>query len=283
MRRLDRRVPRRVGRRLKAHLRECRACERFENVQRRQRAVLKGLSVMPVPASLFLFRAKEAAAAALGPAAVAGGGSMVVGGGTAVGAGGAGITVGVAAKVAAVTAAAAVAGGVGYGVSTGRPAEANLDRKVVQAPAVGAPRDARVAMDIRPARAGRARPAAITPAARKRDEAKSRPMERAAAGKEFGGTPEKTSRGHKARLGTPAATKPTPRPTGDKVGARTTTTRPKQKPTRRAAPSQRRSTPAPGRSATAAPSNQRTHRRPVTPMRVEQPPKTRGGKSEPLQ
>jgi RNA polymerase sigma factor (sigma-70 family) len=284
MRRLDRRLPRRVRRRLKAHLQECRACERFENVQRRQRAVLKGLSVMPIPASLF--QAKEAAAASLGPAAVAAGGSAAVGGGTATGAGGAGIALGVAAKVAAVAAAAAVAGGGGSGVSTGRTAEANVDRKVVQAPAVGGPRDARLATDIRSARIGRAHPdpvgTAVTPAARKRDEAKSGAMRRAAAGKKFEGTREKTSRGHKARLVTPAATKPRPRPPGDKVGAMTTTTRPKQKSTRGTAPRQRRSTPAPSRKAPAATSNQ-THRRPVTPKRVEQPPKIRGGESEPLQ
>ena len=260
--RLDRRLPRRVGRRLKEHLQECRACERFGNVQRRHRrgAVLKGLPLIPIPASFFLFRAKEAAAAGLGPAAVAAGGSATAGGGTAVGAG-AGLTLGVAAKVAAVTAAVAVAGGAGYGVSTGNTKDASVDRKVVQAPGVGAPRDVRGATDIRSAhagraqldrvrsaRAGRAQPgrlrSAIAPSARERDEAKSRPMQRAVAGRESGDTREKASRGHKARLVAPATTKPKPRPT-DKSGARTKTIRPKQTTTRRGAPSRRHSTPAP--------------------------------------
>jgi RNA polymerase sigma-70 factor, ECF subfamily len=119
LRRLDGRLPRRVGRRLKAHLRECQVCVRFADVQRRQRAMLKGLSVMPVPASILLFRGEQAAAAGLGASAVAAGGSGVVGGGTAVaGAGGTGIAAGFAAKAAAVTAAAVAVGGVGVGAAT---------------------------------------------------------------------------------------------------------------------------------------------------------------------
>jgi RNA polymerase sigma factor (sigma-70 family) len=119
LRRLDGRLPRRVGRRLKAHLHECQVCVRFADVQRRQRALLKGLSVMPVPASIFLFRGEQAAAG-LGASAVAAGGSGAVGGGaaTAAGAGGTGIAAGFAAKAAALTAAAVTAGGVGYGVAT---------------------------------------------------------------------------------------------------------------------------------------------------------------------
>jgi RNA polymerase sigma factor (sigma-70 family) len=120
LRRLDGRLPRRVGRRLKAHLRECQVCVRFADVQRRQRALLKGLSVMPIPASVLLFRGEPAAAAGLGASAVAAGGSGAVGGGAAAaaGAGGSGIAAGVAAKAAAVAAAAVAAGGVGYGVAT---------------------------------------------------------------------------------------------------------------------------------------------------------------------
>jgi RNA polymerase sigma-70 factor (ECF subfamily) len=119
MRRLDGRLPRRVGRRLKEHLRECQVCVRFADVQKRQRAVLKGLSVMPVPASILLFRGEQAAAAGLGASALAAGGSGAVGSGTAVaGAGGTGIAAGFAAKAAAVTAAAVTAGGVGYGAAT---------------------------------------------------------------------------------------------------------------------------------------------------------------------
>jgi RNA polymerase sigma-70 factor, ECF subfamily len=120
LRRLDGRLPRRVGRRLKAHLHECQVCVRFADVQRRQRALLRGLSVMPVPASIFLFRGEQAALAGVGASAVAAGGSGAVGGGAAVavGAGGTGIAAGLVAKAAAVTAAAVAAGGIGYGVAT---------------------------------------------------------------------------------------------------------------------------------------------------------------------
>jgi RNA polymerase sigma factor (sigma-70 family) len=288
--RSDRRLPRRVRRRLKEHLQECRACERFENVHRRYGTVLKGLHLIPIPASLYLLRAKATEAAGLGPAAAAAGGSAAVGGGTAVGAG-AGVTLGVAAKVAAVTAAVAVAGGVGYGVSTGRTTDPNLDRKVVRAPDVGASRDARRAKDIRsshagrgqlgsvrPARADRAQPgrvrSAITPSSRKRDEAKSRPMQRAVAGRKSADTREKV-RGHKARLVAPATTKPKPRPTGDKMGARPTTIRPKQTTTRRGAPSRRHSTPAPKPKGAGDNIEPKGPSAPVKPMRVEQPPKKR--------
>jgi RNA polymerase sigma-70 factor, ECF subfamily len=120
LRRLDGRLPRRVGRRLKAHLHECQVCVRFADVQRRQRALLRGLSVMPVPASIFLFRGEQAAVAGVGASAVAAGGSGAVGGGAAVaaGAGGTGIAAGLVAKAAAVTAATVAVGGIGYGVAT---------------------------------------------------------------------------------------------------------------------------------------------------------------------
>jgi RNA polymerase sigma factor (sigma-70 family) len=121
-RRLDGRLARREARRLKAHLNECALCVRFATVQKRQRSLLKGLSVMPIPASLFLFRGEPAAAAALGGSAAAVGGASAVGG-TAAGAGAGGLAAGLVAKAAAVTAAAAVAGGVGYDVATG-PARA---------------------------------------------------------------------------------------------------------------------------------------------------------------
>jgi RNA polymerase sigma factor (sigma-70 family) len=132
LRRLDGRLPRRVGRRLKAHLHECQVCVRFADVQRRQRALLKGLSVMPVPASIFLFRGEQAAAAGLGASAVAAGGSGVVGGGAAAGAGagGTGIAAGLAAKAAAVTAAAVAVGGVGFGAAT-KPATVTRTEQAV--------------------------------------------------------------------------------------------------------------------------------------------------------
>jgi RNA polymerase sigma-70 factor (ECF subfamily) len=100
LRRLDERLPRRVSRRLKAHLHDCHSCVRFAAAQKRQRALLKGLSVMPVPASLYLFRPEQAAAAGLGTTAAAVGGSAAAGG--AAGAGATGIAGGLFAKAAAV-------------------------------------------------------------------------------------------------------------------------------------------------------------------------------------
>ena len=113
-RRLDGRLPRRDARRLKMHLRECPECARFAQVQTRQRSLLKGLSIMPVPTSVFLFRGEWAAAAGgLGAGTAAAGGA----GGAAAGAGAASIATGVVAKAAAVTAAVAVVGGVGSDVA----------------------------------------------------------------------------------------------------------------------------------------------------------------------
>jgi RNA polymerase sigma factor (sigma-70 family) len=75
----------------------------LRGTEERRRSALKGLSVLPVPASLLAFRAETALAA--GSAA----------------AGGTGLASGIAAKAAAVAATAAVAGGVGY-VATRDPA-----------------------------------------------------------------------------------------------------------------------------------------------------------------
>lgn len=149
LRRLDGRLPRRVGRRLKAHLHECQVCVRFADVQRRQRALLKGLSVMPVPASIFLFRGEQVAAAGLGASAAAAGGSGAVGGSAAAaaGAGGTGIAAGLAAKAAAVTAAAAAVavGGVGFGAAT-KPATVTRTEQAVARTAIPqTPRADRVA------------------------------------------------------------------------------------------------------------------------------------------
>jgi RNA polymerase sigma factor (sigma-70 family) len=102
-RRLDGRLSRREARRLKKHVRECAVCRAFDLRQRRQRSLLNGLSVIPVPASLLAFRGEQAAAA--------------IGGGTAVGAVTAGGSAGIVAKAAAVAAAVTVAGGVGYTAS----------------------------------------------------------------------------------------------------------------------------------------------------------------------
>jgi RNA polymerase sigma-70 factor (ECF subfamily) len=166
LRRMDRRLARREGRRLKAHLRECRACVHFANVQKRQRSLLKGLSVLPIPASVFAFRGEPAmAATGMGAGAATAGGSAALGlGGT----GGAGIAAGFAAKAAAVAATAAVAGGVGYGVATAPESVAKAERGTARASAVEQTRRGGRAAEVHRAlargeRPGRARPAEARP------------------------------------------------------------------------------------------------------------------------
>jgi RNA polymerase sigma factor (sigma-70 family) len=122
-RRLDGRLSRREARRLKKHVRECQVCKAFELRQRRQRSLLNGLSVIPVPASLLAFRGEQAAAA--------------LGGGAAVGAVAAGGSAGIAAKAAAVAAAVTVAGGVGY--TAGKDRLPVVHRQAAQ-PAQAAPK-----------------------------------------------------------------------------------------------------------------------------------------------
>jgi RNA polymerase sigma factor (sigma-70 family) len=168
-RRLDGRLPRRESRRLKAHLHECARCVRFAELQKRQRSLLKGLSVMPIPASLFLFRGEQAAAAA------------GLGGAAAAGAGGAGVGTGLLAKAAAVTAAATVAGGVGYQAATGPgPAAASAERNVARVAAVAQPSE-NGATEISAATAPSAervktvRKAAVNPR-RKAEKARARPL-----------------------------------------------------------------------------------------------------------
>jgi RNA polymerase sigma factor (sigma-70 family) len=134
LRRLDTRLRRRETRRLKDHLRECQACVRFATVQKRQRSLLKGLSILPIPASLYAFRGEQAAlAAGLG----GGGGAAATTG-----------VVGLAAKAAAVTASAAVVGGVGYGVTTGPATAAKAEPTVSHVAAVKQTRGARRAADV---------------------------------------------------------------------------------------------------------------------------------------
>jgi RNA polymerase sigma-70 factor, ECF subfamily len=184
-RRLDGRLPRREARRLKAHLRECPLCVRFADVQKRQRSLLKSLSIMPIPASLFLFRGEQAAAAGLGAGAVGAGGSAAVGGGATAGAAGiTGIAAGLVAKGAAVTAAAAVAGGVGYGVAkhpdavmqpekvahAGAVAEKGQGRRIAEL-AVTTARGAKLGPRSQAAKPGRARPH-HAPARRNTEKAK---------------------------------------------------------------------------------------------------------------
>jgi RNA polymerase sigma factor (sigma-70 family) len=179
-RRLDGRLARREARRLKAHLNECALCVRFATVQKRQRSLLKGLSVMPIPASLFLFRGEPAAAALGGSAATVGGASAV--GGTAAGAGAGGLAAGLVAKAAAVTAAAAVAGGVGYDVATGPARATETGGKVADATAVAkATAGGRTQLIATPPSEHQLspRPSAVAPARRKAAKAKLRPANRA--------------------------------------------------------------------------------------------------------
>jgi RNA polymerase sigma factor (sigma-70 family) len=172
-RRLDGRLPRREARRLKAHLRECPLCARFEGLQKRQRSLLEGLSVIPIPASLYLVRGEQAAAAGLGTTAVAAGGTA------AVGAGGTGVAVGLVAKAAAVTAAVGVAGGASYGVAAQSDLLAKSERKEAHAAAVVDTRRGARAAQVHAAlargdRPGRARPA-IARTSTKRQRTKSAP------------------------------------------------------------------------------------------------------------
>jgi RNA polymerase sigma factor (sigma-70 family) len=150
-RRLDGRLSRRDARRLKAHMRECRLCIGFERRQKRQRTLLRGLSVIPVPASLFVFRGEQAAAAA---------------GGLGVGAAAAGGSAGVAAKAVAVVAAVTVAGGVGYTAGS-EPSSPRAAKPTAAREAAPSPAPARVAA-LPAQRARRPDRAAPAPAIAKR-------------------------------------------------------------------------------------------------------------------
>lgn len=96
----DRRGP------LRAHLRECDACASLARRLRAQRSAVRSLALIPVPASLRLFKFGSGASAGTGAAAVAGtsgGGSML-----------AGVTGSLLLKLGAATAIGATAVGVGY-------------------------------------------------------------------------------------------------------------------------------------------------------------------------
>jgi RNA polymerase sigma factor (sigma-70 family) len=112
---LDRRLSRKERKRLEAHMRDCPSCARFELVQKRGRRALRGLALVPIPASLTLLKGTNSAAAASLPtigAATAATVTATTGGGAAT-TGGL-LAGGLAAKAAAVVVAAGVAGGVGY-------------------------------------------------------------------------------------------------------------------------------------------------------------------------
>jgi RNA polymerase sigma-70 factor (ECF subfamily) len=162
LRRLDRRLARRETRRLRDHLRECQTCVRFASVQKRQRSALKGLSVLPIPASLYLFRGEQAAmAAGLGAGTATGGTAGLAGGGAAAAAAGAS---GLVVKAAAVTAGAAIVGGVGYGVATAPATSAAAEKRVAHAAAVDRTRLGRRAAEVKTALARGDRPEPARPA-----------------------------------------------------------------------------------------------------------------------
>lgn len=111
-RQLDARLSRKDRRRLEQHLRECDACARFGRLQRRGRRAFQGLALVPVPASLTLFKGTNSAAAAVGLPTI--GASATAGAGAGIGAAAGGVAGGVAVKAAAVVVALGVAGGVSY-------------------------------------------------------------------------------------------------------------------------------------------------------------------------
>jgi RNA polymerase sigma factor (sigma-70 family) len=203
LRRLDGRLPRPESRRLNEHLRECPACVRFSTVQKRQRSLLKGLSVLPIPASLYLFRGEQAALASTGVGtATAAGGTVAVGGGVAASTG----AVGLAAKVAAVAASAAV---VGYGVSTGSATISKTERRASHVAAVEQTRVGRRAAEVQAALSWGERPGPARPASARahRNASKpKRPTSLRAAGKVI--REEKQTAGRAHRRAAMAPTKP---------------------------------------------------------------------------
>jgi RNA polymerase sigma factor (sigma-70 family) len=133
---VDDRLGRKEKRRLRDHLSECPDCASFARLQQRHRSALRGLTLVPIPVSLALFKGFEGTAtAAVVPigAAGAGAGAVAVGAGagsgaTAAGTGGGILAGGLGLKVAAVVTAAGVAGGVGVAGSSEigkKPAKSN--------------------------------------------------------------------------------------------------------------------------------------------------------------
>src|SRR4051794_20240280 len=118
-RQLDGRLSRKERRRLLDHIAECRACERLQVAQAKQRRAFKGLALIPLPFALTFFKGAPTASAASGlptigaaSAGAVGGGSAVAGGGFSLGGG---LAVGgVALKAAVVVATVSLASGVGY-------------------------------------------------------------------------------------------------------------------------------------------------------------------------
>jgi RNA polymerase sigma factor (sigma-70 family) len=131
---VDDRLGRKEKRRLRDHLSECPDCATFARLQQRHRSALRGLTLVPIPVSLALFKGFEGTAtAAVVPLGAAGAGAVAVGTGVGTGATAAGTGGGILAgslglKVAAVVTAAGVAGGVGVAGSSEigkKPAKSN--------------------------------------------------------------------------------------------------------------------------------------------------------------
>jgi RNA polymerase sigma factor (sigma-70 family) len=231
-RRLDGRLSRREARRLKKHVGECAVCRAFALKQRRQRSLLNGLSVIPIPASLLVFRGEQAAAAIGGSAAVS---AAAVGG-----------SAGIAAKAAAVAAAVTVAGGVGYTAGkdhlpvvsheaappaqaaapaqlvTQKTAVASAPRRVVRAPIARSarahtpkPKPTRAAPVHKPVKA---KPHAVTKAIRKAEKQAARPERPRPATKPLKAkpqrvaTPTRSRRVHEPKPKTPKTPSPAARP-----------------------------------------------------------------------
>ncbi len=119
---VDDRRGRKERRRLRDHLDECPDCARFARLQQRHRSALRGLTLVPIPISLTLFKGFEGTAAAavvpMGAGAAAAGSAVAVGAGTTAAGSGGLLAGGVGVKIAAVVAAASVAGGVGVAGSS---------------------------------------------------------------------------------------------------------------------------------------------------------------------
>jgi RNA polymerase sigma-70 factor (ECF subfamily) len=263
LRRLDSRLARREARRLRDHLRECQTCVRFSNVQKRQRSLLKGLSVLPIPASLYLFRGEQAAMAAGLGAGTATGGTAGLAGGGAAAAVSAGAT-GLVAKAAAVTASVAVVGGVGYGVATAPATSAAAERKVAHAAAVEQTRRGARAVEVKTALARGDRPAPAEPAneqARRKSAGSNRPSAPAARAKGLGGEKNKVAR----RV--PAHAKAVPPTTG--APQKRESSRPAVSPARaRAKAPKKKASPgraAPKRVRPVPPKPEREPRKPTVP------------------
>ena len=270
LRRLDGRLPRSESRRLKEHLRECPACVRFSTVQKRQRALLKGLSVLPIPASLYLFRGEQAALAATGVgAATAAGGTVAVGGsggGVAAATGAAGL----AAKAAAVAASAAVVGGVGYGVSTGSATAAKTERRASHIAAVEQTRVGRRAADVQAALSRGERPGPARPASARAHRNVSKPKRQTslrAAGKLIREKKQAAGRAHRRAETAPAKAGLAERKAHSPSASRPAVPRKRAKePTRRGRPAAKRPRLAQSPPEPAA-------KKPVKPEEAATPPR----------